>query len=69
MKIIISIHKDDMFTDFELKRMFTSKNITGEISVGEELYELHKILRVFNDNGYNPQIIITENNKWTYKKY
>lgn len=58
MKIILSIHKDDMFSDFELKRLFTSKNITGDITIGEELHELYNILKVFNDNGYNPQIII-----------
>lgn len=58
MKISLSIHKDNMFIFFSIDDIFNAEKIYGETTVGEKLYELYNILKVFNDNGYNPQIII-----------
>lgn len=63
MKIRLSIHKDNMFTFFTVEEIINSENITGDTSIKEQVTELYKIFKLFEDNGYRPQIYIRENKK------
>lgn len=60
MKIRLSIHKDNMFTFFTVEEICNTENIAGEINIIEQVAELLRIFKVFEDNGYNPQITIKE---------
>lgn len=60
MKIIFTIHKDNMFTYFSVEEICNAENIAGEINIIEQVAELLRIFKVFEDNGYNPQISIKE---------
>lgn len=60
MKIRLSTHKDNMFTFFTVEEICNTENIAGEINIIEQVAELLRIFKVFEDNGYNPQITIKE---------
>lgn len=58
MKIRLSIHKDNMFTYFSVEEICDSRNVTGDTSIEKQLNELYRIFRIFEHNGYKPQIFI-----------
>lgn len=60
MKIKFSVHKDNMFTFFTVDEVCNTENITGETNIGEQLIEVYRIFKIFEDNGYKPQINIKE---------
>lgn len=60
MKIKFSVHKDNMFTFFTVDEVFNSEDITGETNIGEQIIEVYRIFKIFEDNGYKPQINIKE---------
>lgn len=58
MKIRLSIHKDNMFTFFTVEEIYNAENIAGEINIIEQIAEVYRIFKLFEDNGYNTQIYI-----------
>lgn len=60
MKIKVSIHKDNMFTFFTVEEICNTENITGETSINEQIIEVYRIFKIFEENGYKPQITIKE---------
>ena len=60
MTVRLTTHKDNMVTVFTVKEIFNDENITGEADIKEQIMELYRIFRLFEENGYKPQIFIRE---------
>lgn len=58
MKITLSIRKDNMFTFFSIEAICDGENVTGDATIEKQISELYRILKIFEHNGYKPQIII-----------
>lgn len=58
MTVRLILHKDNMVTVFTLKEIFDNENITGEADIKSQIRELYKIFKLFEENGYKPQIYI-----------
>ena len=55
MIVKLSIHKDNMFTFFSVDEICNSED---NISFTQQLSELYRIFKLFEENGYKPQIIV-----------
>ena len=55
MIVKLSIHKDNMFTFFSVDEICNSED---NISFTQQLSELYRIFKLFEESGYKPQIIV-----------
>lgn len=60
MRVRLSLHKDNMVTVFTVKEIYDDNNITDEAAIKDQLMELYRIFKLFEENEYNPQIFIKE---------
>ena len=60
MTVRLTTHKDNMVAVFTVKEIFNDENITGEADIKEQIMELYRIFKLFEENGYKPQIFIKE---------
>lgn len=58
MKIRLSVREDNMFTFFSIENIYDMKNVTGDATIEKQISELYRIFKIFEANGYRPQIII-----------
>lgn len=58
MKIRLSVREDNMFTFFSIENICDMKNVTGDATIEKQISELYRIFKIFEANGYRPQIII-----------
>ena len=55
MIVRLSIHKDNMFTYLSVEEICNTEDNTD---FTQQLSELYRIFKLFEENGYKPQIFI-----------
>ena len=58
MKFKFSLHKDNIFIFFTIDEIVDSKSITGDTTIEEQAKWIYRIFKLFEDDGYNPNIYI-----------